>query len=84
MIFTGRLGRTVSHSRAVVYRAYFSLPGEFEMPYDEEWEIDESQLVIKDEPLGEGAFGLVMKAEAYDLPGFPKCHTVAVKMLKSK
>ncbi|XP_028414936.1 fibroblast growth factor receptor 2-like [Dendronephthya gigantea] len=57
--------------------------GEFEMPYDEEWEIDEGQLVIKDEPLGEGAFGVVMKAEAYDLPGYPKCHTVAVKMLKS-
>ncbi|CAB3994735.1 fibroblast growth factor receptor 2-like isoform X1 [Paramuricea clavata] len=56
---------------------------EFELPYDEEWEIDESQLSIKEEPLGEGAFGLVMKAEAYDLPGYPKCHTVAVKMLKN-
>jgi hypothetical protein len=60
-----------------------SFEDEFELPYDEEWEIDESQLSIKEEPLGEGAFGLVMKAEAYDLPGYPKCHTVAVKMLKS-
>ena len=60
-----------------------SIQGEIELAYDEEWEIDESQLSIKEEPLGEGAFGLVMKAEAYDLPGYPKCHTVAVKMLKS-
>ena len=35
------------------------------------------------EPLGEGAFGLVVKAEAYGLAGYPKCHTVAVKMLKN-
>ena len=55
--------------------------GDIELPYDEEWEIDERQLSIK-EPLGEGAFGLVMKAEAFDLSGYPKCHTVAVKMLK--
>ncbi|XP_046851373.1 fibroblast growth factor receptor 2-like [Xenia sp. Carnegie-2017] len=57
--------------------------GEFELPYDEEWEIEECQLAIKDEILGEGAFGLVMKADAFDLPGHPKCHTVAVKMLKN-
>ena len=65
-------------------RRSFVFQDEFELPYDEEWEIDESQLSIKEELLGEGAFGLVMKAEAYDLPGYPKCHTVAVKMLRSK
>ena len=69
----------------VVFLLYNTLTflGEFELPFDEEWEIDERQLSIK-EQLGEGAFGLVMKAEAFDLPGYPRSHIVAVKMLKRK
>ena len=34
------------------------------------------------ETLGEGAFGIVKKAEATGLPGRPDSTTVAVKMLK--
>jgi len=51
---------------------------EIEVPYDEAWELDRSQLVFS-EILGEGAFGRVLKAEALGL-GF----TVAVKMLKGE
>ena len=51
---------------------------EIEVPYDEAWELDRSQLVFSD-ILGEGAFGRVLKAEAHGL-GF----TVAVKMLKGE
>jgi len=51
---------------------------EIEVPYEEAWELDRSQLVFS-EILGEGAFGRVLKAEATVL-GF----TVAVKMLKGE
>ncbi|XP_032240703.1 fibroblast growth factor receptor 2 isoform X2 [Nematostella vectensis] len=54
----------------------------YELPIDEDWEIDRSQITIK-EQLGEGAFGLVMKAEALGLTDMPYRHTVAVKMLKA-
>lgn len=55
----------------------------FELPCDEEWEIDRSQLTIR-EQLGEGAFGLVMRADAVGLPDMPATCSVAVKMLKGK
>lgn len=51
---------------------------EIEVPYDEAWELDRSQLVFA-EILGEGAFGRVIQAEDLEL-GF----TVAVKMLKGQ
>ena len=54
---------------------------EFEMPLDEDWEIDRSHINILGE-LGEGAFGKVMKAEALGLPGLQARFFVAVKMLK--
>ena len=53
----------------------------YELPLDEEWEIDRSQITIKDQ-LGEGAFGLVMKAEAVGIADHPSVCSVAVKMLK--
>ncbi|XP_067037567.1 fibroblast growth factor receptor 3-like isoform X2 [Acropora muricata] len=46
-----------------------------------EWEIDRSLLTIR-EHLGEGAFGLVMKADAVGLPDMPSTCSVAVKMQK--
>ncbi|XP_031562081.1 fibroblast growth factor receptor 2-like isoform X2 [Actinia tenebrosa] len=54
----------------------------YELPLDEDWEIDRSQITIK-EQLGEGAFGLVMKGEAVGIPDQPSVQTVAVKMLKA-
>ncbi|XP_067037569.1 fibroblast growth factor receptor 2-like isoform X3 [Acropora muricata] len=47
-----------------------------------EWEIDRSLLTIR-EHLGEGAFGLVMKADAVGLPDMPSTCSVAVKMQKA-
>ena len=55
----------------------------YELPCDEEWEIERSQLTLK-EQLGEGAFGLVVRAEAVGLPELPARCSVAVKMLKGK
>ncbi|XP_020606914.1 fibroblast growth factor receptor 2-like isoform X4 [Orbicella faveolata] len=54
----------------------------FELPCDEEWEIDRSQITLR-EQLGEGAFGLVMRADAVGLPDMPSTCSVAVKMLKA-
>ncbi|XP_057305891.1 fibroblast growth factor receptor 4-like isoform X2 [Hydractinia symbiolongicarpus] len=55
----------------------------FEIPFDPEWEIDRDCLHIS-ETLGEGAFGVVVKAQAV---GLKKCEehqtTVAIKMLKA-
>lgn len=54
----------------------------YELPCDEEWEIDRSQITLR-EQLGEGAFGLVMRADAVGLPDLPSTCSVAVKMLKA-
>ncbi|KAK2559520.1 Fibroblast growth factor receptor 1 [Acropora cervicornis] len=54
----------------------------YELPCDEEWEIERSLLTIR-EQLGEGAFGLVMRADAVGLPDMPTTNSVAVKMLKA-
>ena len=51
---------------------------EYEYPYDPDWEFDRSKLTLKG-VLGEGAFGLVSKAEA-KIDGING--VVAVKMLK--
>lgn len=54
----------------------------FEDPLDEKWEVPRESIFIKDFA-GEGAFGYVAKAEAFELPGnITKPCTVAVKMLK--
>ena len=55
----------------------------YDLPCDEEWEIDRSQLTIK-EQLGEGAFGLVMRGDAVGLYDMSGTCSVAVKMLKGK
>ena len=55
----------------------------YELPCDEEWEVERSQLTLK-EQLGEGAFGLVVRADAVGLPELPARCSVAVKMLKGK
>ncbi|NP_001158425.1 fibroblast growth factor receptor B isoform X1 [Saccoglossus kowalevskii] len=54
---------------------------EYEVPCDPDWEIPRDKLELK-EPLGEGAFGQVIKAEAKGIFGKDKTTTVAVKMLK--
>ncbi|XP_072302108.1 fibroblast growth factor receptor 4 [Eucyclogobius newberryi] len=56
---------------------------EFELPYDPEWEFPRENLTLG-KPLGEGCFGQVVRAEAYDLnkDQTDKPTTVAVKMLK--
>lgn len=52
------------------------------IPLDHDWEIDKDNLILG-ETLGEGAFGVVVKAEALILPSKPEgVSTVAVKMLK--
>eukprot|EP00795_Rhopilema_esculentum_P011974 gene11974-2556_t len=54
-----------------------------EIPLDREWEIDRESLILG-ETLGEGAFGVVVKAEALCLiPKSGSVSTVAVKMLKA-
>jgi hypothetical protein len=53
----------------------------FEVETDESWEIPREHIVLQ-ETIGEGAFGLVMKATAYSLPGKPSQSTVAVKTLR--
>ena len=55
----------------------------YELPCDEEWEIDRSQITLR-EQLGEGAFGLVMRGDAVGLPDMPSTCSVAVKMLKGR
>ncbi|XP_065650012.1 fibroblast growth factor receptor 1-A [Hydra vulgaris] len=55
----------------------------FEIPFDPEWEVDRDCLHIT-ETLGEGAFGVVVKADAVGLKKCEENHTtVAVKMLKA-
>lgn len=54
---------------------------EYELPLDEEWELDRSLITLVD-TLGEGAFGRVMKADAIGLKNLPYSSYVAVKMLK--
>ncbi|XP_057305893.1 fibroblast growth factor receptor 2-like isoform X2 [Hydractinia symbiolongicarpus] len=71
--------RSTSESRAM----YGDLEAGFEIPFDPEWEIDRDCLHIT-ETLGEGAFGVVVKAQAV---GLKKCEehqtSVAIKMLKA-
>lgn len=54
---------------------------EYELPLDSEWEHGRENLILG-KPLGEGAFGLVVKADAYKLKGEDVSRPVAVKMLK--
>ncbi|XP_054167517.1 fibroblast growth factor receptor 2-like [Oppia nitens] len=54
----------------------------YELPLDPLWEHSRDRLILGKQ-LGQGAFGQVVKAEAYDLKCSPKKKTVvAVKMLK--
>ncbi|KAK2187383.1 hypothetical protein NP493_167g01010 [Ridgeia piscesae] len=54
---------------------------EYEIPLDKEWEFQRDKLTLG-EMLGEGAFGMVVKAEAKGISGKNGAQTVAVKMLK--
>ncbi|XP_033757557.1 fibroblast growth factor receptor 4-like isoform X2 [Pecten maximus] len=55
---------------------------EYDLPLDSKWEFNREKLTLG-KPLGEGAFGLVMRAEAMGLKPSPLTSTVvAVKMLK--
>ncbi|PNF17746.1 hypothetical protein B7P43_G06913 [Cryptotermes secundus] len=52
------------------------------LPYDQTWEFSREKLVLGKQ-LGVGAFGVVMKAEAYGIVDNEEKTTVAVKMVKS-
>ncbi|XP_050397094.1 fibroblast growth factor receptor 4 isoform X1 [Patella vulgata] len=54
---------------------------EYDIPLDSDWEFPRERLVLGDR-LGEGAFGLVIKAKAMGIANNPGQTTVAVKMLK--
>lgn len=54
---------------------------EYELPLDPEWEFPRERVILG-KPLGEGAFGQVIKAEAYGLGDKEGPTVVAVKMLK--
>lgn len=55
---------------------------EYELPIDDQWEFPREKLTLR-EPLGQGAFGKVIRAEASCIvPQVPVSTTVAVKMLK--
>ncbi len=56
---------------------------EYEIPLDKEWEFTRNSLTVG-KPLGEGAFGQVMKGEAFGITNGKTSTTVAVKMLKGK
>uniref|UniRef100_A0A8D0HR86 receptor protein-tyrosine kinase n=1 Tax=Sphenodon punctatus TaxID=8508 RepID=A0A8D0HR86_SPHPU len=52
------------------------------LPYDaSKWEFPRDRLKLG-KPLGRGAFGQVMEADAFGIDESPTCKTVAVKMLK--
>lgn len=55
----------------------------FKSPEDEKWEFERDDLIL-DQTLGEGEFGRVVKAKAYQLDSKDSYKDVAVKMLKSK
>ncbi|XP_021926551.1 vascular endothelial growth factor receptor 1-like isoform X2 [Zootermopsis nevadensis] len=52
------------------------------LPYDRTWEFPREKLILGKQ-LGAGAFGVVMKAEAYGILDYEEKTTVAVKMVKS-
>lgn len=57
---------------------------EYEIPLDREWEFPRDRLTVG-KTLGEGAFGVVMEAEAVGIMGKKSGHTtVAVKHLKGE
>ncbi|XP_052059025.1 fibroblast growth factor receptor 2-like, partial [Mytilus californianus] len=57
-----------------------TMVSEYDLPLDKHWEFKREQLSLG-EPLGEGAFGQVVKAEAVGLNKAPTT-AIAVKMLK--
>lgn len=77
-LLTGGSIRSNSESRGL-----YDLDDVFEIPLDLEWEVDRNLFVIT-ETLGEGAFGVVVKANASALIRGDEQHTtVAIKMLKA-
>lgn len=70
----------IDHQRTVMSPELNTLC-EYELPLDPEWEFPRERVVLG-KPLGEGAFGQVIKAEAYGLGDKEGPTIVAVKMLK--
>ena len=60
-----------------------NLPQVSEIPYDDDWDIPRENVQLLG-IIGEGAFGRVLKAEAYVTRLGPTRLTVAVKTLKGK
>ncbi|XP_052059083.1 fibroblast growth factor receptor 1-like [Mytilus californianus] len=58
-----------------------TMMSEYHLPLDKHYEFSRDKLILG-EKLGEGAFGLVVKAEAVDMLPSTTSTTVAVKMLK--
>lgn len=56
---------------------------EYDLPLDARWEVQRDKLILGDN-LGQGAFGLVKRADARGLKPGQISTTVAVKMLKGK
>lgn len=53
----------------------------YKLPLDENWEFSRENLILG-QKLGEGAFGKVIKAEAYGILQTNVSTVVAIKMLK--
>ncbi|XP_070540240.1 fibroblast growth factor receptor 2-like isoform X3 [Ptychodera flava] len=77
---------TNSSSPLIQFRSRMSssltVLSEYEVPCDPEWEVVRDNITLQ-EPLGEGAFGQVLKAQAKNIQGIERSITVAVKMLKA-
>lgn len=70
----------IDHQRTLM-TSEMSAVSEYELPLDPDWEFQREKLILG-KPLGEGAFGQVVKAEAYGLGDKDGPQVVAVKMLK--
>ncbi|XP_074612680.1 fibroblast growth factor receptor 2-like isoform X3 [Acropora palmata] len=80
--FTSKSPLSKRSSRLLASEINTNMKEEVCQAHCNEWEIDRSLLTIR-EHLGEGAFGLVMRADAVGLRDMPSTCSVAVKMQKA-
>lgn len=71
----------IDHQRGFLLPSELNTVCEYELPLDPDWEFPRERVILG-KPLGEGAFGQVIKAEAYGLGDKEGPTVVAVKMLK--
>ncbi|XP_059079720.1 fibroblast growth factor receptor 4-like [Tigriopus californicus] len=72
---------TANRSRLGSENTTLTTVSEYELPLDKEWEFDRKHLQLGP-TLGEGMFGKVVEADAFNIDGDGTTKTVAVKMLK--